>query len=619
MARKEKDLMNEPGALPPANGADAPFLWLVGRRSVVLAVLLLLAAALRVVYVVQVVGSPAADQHRWDQSDMAFFDQWAGQIAAGDLLSVDVGHPFHRWHARIADAYLEDRPVLRLWLGALSADGGSTDAAQRELWSGWYGKRRFHQAPLYPYLLAATRWIGGASPLWVWLWQAVLGCATVAMSVIIAWRLYGPVAGLAAGVMAVASGALVFADCLLLRASISCFGALALAWIAMSALRKDGWLRWLAVGVLTGLLVLLKPSFLVAWAGLTVGLVLVALVHPVKTLKGLAALTIGAIAVLAPAVVRNTAAGTDPLSLSSVGAITFVSSNAADVPPAQGYFTRSRFAPTIMGATDGQLVPAIRATVATHSDLPAYNRFLLLKAVRVWHWYEAPNNANYYLYRKQAPILRLLPVGFFVVGPLGLVGLALGLSSFRKAWPLYVVVVSVFVPLVVFYSLARFRLPLMAALLPFAALTLDRLAAWIRARRVALAVMTGVVLVALAFWVGRPLPPGQQLIRLADYGVAAEVGVLPRAREAAQIGDWQKAADIVGAFIDLEPPLLSMLGPDRPAGTAEEAAVAHLFGDLRLRQAALLAEAGDLDRALSVRQAGLQLHAVAAPTEAPSE
>ena len=60
--------------------------WLRTRRTAVLAAVIVLSAVLRIAYFVQLNDGPCLWQHRWDQSDMHFFNAWAEHIAAGDLL-----------------------------------------------------------------------------------------------------------------------------------------------------------------------------------------------------------------------------------------------------------------------------------------------------------------------------------------------------------------------------------------------------------------------------------------------------------------------------------------------------------------------------------------------------
>ena len=55
--------------------------FLAGRRGYVLAVIVGVSVLLRVVCFVQLNAGPCVWQHRWQQTDMSFFDAWAQQVA----------------------------------------------------------------------------------------------------------------------------------------------------------------------------------------------------------------------------------------------------------------------------------------------------------------------------------------------------------------------------------------------------------------------------------------------------------------------------------------------------------------------------------------------------------
>ncbi len=134
----------------PKDGAQRSFSlaaldrWLAPRERWILGGLLVLALLVRVVYFVDAGHSPAVGMHEWAESDMSFFDLWAGEIAAGDLLTNQSLHPDHSWHREAAVTYLGDHPEEATTL----APGGSPQEAGRALWNKWYGCKRFHQEPL---------------------------------------------------------------------------------------------------------------------------------------------------------------------------------------------------------------------------------------------------------------------------------------------------------------------------------------------------------------------------------------------------------------------------------------------------------------------------------------
>src|SRR6266849_6125017 len=82
---------------PPATSAVAAESWLAQHSGWLVFVLVAASIVTRAVYFVQLRASPAIELHRWDQTDMNYFDGWGGQIARGDWLSASIAVPMHEW------------------------------------------------------------------------------------------------------------------------------------------------------------------------------------------------------------------------------------------------------------------------------------------------------------------------------------------------------------------------------------------------------------------------------------------------------------------------------------------------------------------------------------------
>jgi hypothetical protein len=175
---------------------------------------------------------------------------------------------------------------------------------------------------------------------------------------------------------------------------------------------------------------------------------------------------------------------------------------------------------------------------------------------RTWHWFEIPNNDDFYYMRAQVPVLRWLPVTFWLIAPLALVGLVLAVTRIRVAWTLYLIVASVVAPLVLFYVLGRFRTALVAAALPFAAYAAVPICSWISepGRRVRGAAAAAAVVLLLAIATGRPLPPGVPLIRPDDWMIPYVLEYGDRITSAMEAGDSDKAIAAFTGLFAYEPP-----------------------------------------------------------------
>ena len=304
--------------------------WLRRHR---LAVILAIAAAsvcFRAAYFLQLSGGPCLWQHRWQQSDMSFFDAWARQIATGDWLTDRALHPAPRWALEIAERHFHDFPEEARELERLAAATPGERSPAALLWDRWYGGKQFHQEPLYPYLLAATYALLAPDVRLVFLWQMVLG---VLANVLIYWlarRSFGDTVGALAGAMAVLYAPLMYYELILLREAPLTFAALACVAAVSWALDGDRAARWIAAGAVIGATTLLKSTTLLFLLGVMAMLCWLRRRSPAQLARALGGLSLGAACLLAPTVARNLAVGCPALALSSVGPVGFIIANAED-------------------------------------------------------------------------------------------------------------------------------------------------------------------------------------------------------------------------------------------------------------------------------------------------
>jgi hypothetical protein len=263
-------------------------------------------------------------------------------------------------------------------------------------------------------------------------------------------------------------------------------------------------------------------------------------------------------------VARNVAVGAPPFSLAASGPLTFVASNDANVPPDVGFAIDASLLARFLGDTNGGWRAAIAVTLGSH-DVGSYVSMLWGKWDRSWHWFEIPNNENFYYLRMQAPVLRRLPVTFWLCAPLTLVGLVIGAKRIRDAWPLYLLAAVSMVPMIGFYVLGRFRVGLFAAAIPFAALALADILQSIRGRRRARAMRIATSALILAAWTGRPLASDAVQIRTADWILAYSVVYQDKVYGALDRKDWAgSGAAYVEFFERYEPTAAQILASHDP-------------------------------------------------------
>ncbi len=478
-----------------------------------LALVVAVAAGVRAAHHAVLQGGPLLYLHHWTESDMHYFQAWARGFAAGDLLSRESGRPAHSWHDNFA------REVHQR--------SGSTEPygpeVRRRLWDRWLGGSRFYQDPLYPYALAASFRLFGDSVLPVFLAQALLGIGCAALAWLLARMLFDAPSALASGLLAALFGPLLLHELLLLRESAITFTGLAMLAAGAAALSRQEHRRWpLVTGILAGILVLLKSSALVIFAAFIMLLLHRLRSRPREAVLRAALCLAGFALSLSPLVARNVAVGVPPFAFAASGPVTFINHNFAGYDPMSGD-TTSDLASGILHRSDGRFLPSALETIRTHESLGGWLRLVAGKLAAFWQAWEVPNNASYDYYRLSLGALAWILVGFPLVAPLAVVGIALaGFRSHAHALLLAHLGAGLLLT-AVFYHLSRFRVPIAVAMIPFAGFALAAGLEAMRARRwkpFAGGLATVVVVAAIVL---RPLPQDRPRIRVADYGVANEI------------------------------------------------------------------------------------------------
>lgn len=375
----------------------------------------------------------------------------------------------------------------------------------------WFGSQVFFQAPLYPYLLALVYALLGRSLDAVYLLQIAAAVAGV-------WALWragralgNEPAGLAAAALAAVYAPFLFYDVQLLKESpavtVTCF----LLW-ALAAR------RWLAAGVLLGVLALLRENALLllpfllplAWQrSSSIG----ADGRGFAQRGGL--LVLGLLLPLAPVALRNGLVGGDYLPTTSQGGVNFWIGNnpQADgtyrpIVPGKQIPALERQEPVRLAEQElgRRLTPAevsafwLRRGLAWATSHPwDFLRLQIRKLEMFWSWYEWPDAVDYYWTRTISPVLRLPLVEFGTLSLLAPIGLWLvwwrkRLGAFAPVW---LFALGWMLSTVVFFLFSRYRLPVVPALLLLAGVVLAELNdAWKERRR---GWQTGVVLSMAAF------------------------------------------------------------------------------------------------------------------------
>ena len=413
-------------------------------------------------------------------------------------------------------------------------------------------------------------------------------------------RYFGELAAAAAGALALACGPLMHYELLLLRDSTITFAGLAVVWLTGRAVGSRRWYWFGVVGVALGLATLLKSTFALLAVVIATGVLVEVRDRRRDLAVAACATTAGFLLALAPLAVRNMELGVSPVALAGSGALTFATSNDVQAP-ATGEFFVPKGLGELLAKTGPRLVPAVIETLRPHT-VSSLLALVWRKLDNVWHWYEIPNNANFYYLRRHARVLDWMPVTFFVLGPLSLVGLVIAAQRARAIWPLYSLVGCHLAALMTFFVLGRLRVPMLAALIPFAALALVYL---VNARR--RAVIAAVAVLALGLWTGRPLPPGEPLIGTTEWLTPFLAKYQFQVNDALQARDNAAATAAYLEFLRYEPDLSGDVRAGDVLVSGSDREVARTFGQIHAAFAGLLREAGRVEEAQrqSVKAASL--------------
>jgi 4-amino-4-deoxy-L-arabinose transferase-like glycosyltransferase len=531
--------------------------WLRLHRLYVFTLLLLTGGIIRSVYIYEIAKSPLLWQQRWTASDMCYFDSWAKQISDGDILSRSVTHPLNSWRVSVADAFLSRHPDEKRVLdprGLLT----HTDLL-RKLWDRWCPPLRFYQDPLYPYFLAAIYSLVGAHPLPVFIVQAVFGLSGVCLIYAIATRAFGETVGVLSALLMVWSPPLLVFDAVLLRENLVIFFGL----LVVFALQRPCNVTSCSVaGLVIGLSWTLKSHFMLMCIAAIIWISFTRKDGVRQRVRHLAVLAIGLVIGLSPMIVRNVVVGVPGMAPPTSGYFTFIGANSPDYP-GEGFYVSPNTCPELIDESRGNFLSAIGCTLRSHPDTWSIVRGVMTRLERSWHWREIPNNTNLYYYQLHSKTLSLMPVTFALIAPAAVVGMLLALPRWRAAWPLYALVFTNVTVLLLFFVMDRYRAPLTAALVPFAAFALVTLCQQLWARRWRNFFMSLATLLIVAVLVVRPDVRDRSTITLNYVSAPFEYFYLPKISKAVGRNDYGAAGIEYDKFLAVVPPFVNALSTGR--------------------------------------------------------
>jgi tetratricopeptide (TPR) repeat protein len=374
----------------------------------------------------------------------------------------------------------------------LDLDSRFYDLWAREIAAGdWIGTKVFFMGPLYPYFLAVLYKIAGPGLLSVKIVQGVLGGMTAGLTFLLGREIFGKVAGLIAGFMAALYVPFIFYDSSLLFPVLATFLNTAMLYFLYRGVLRGGEGNYLFAGLLAGLSATGNASVL-AFGPLAVLFILLhGKASARRRLRKAALFVIGVAVIVTPITVRNAVLGKDFVPLTSnAGLNLFIGNNerstGAYVKPLELDVYEDPEGEVIAEAALGrELKPSEvsaywrgRALEYMRANPGAFTSNLLRKAFYFWSVYEVPQIEHLPFEKRYSWLLRIPSPSFGMICPLGILGVVLALRKRKEAWLLLLFMLAYSSTIVVFFVVARYRLPMIPALMVFASYTVWW---WIRA------------------------------------------------------------------------------------------------------------------------------------------
>ncbi len=569
--------------------------WCREHRIWILSLIISVSVLLRIVYFFQLKETHLINEHIFNESDMSFFDYWAGAIAKGDILSRNIHQPEHTWMKWVADHYFNDHPDKLAFFKAKIGPDTLKNTPTKLLWEQWYGEKTFQQEPLYPYFVALNYTLFGHNVRWVFLLQMLLGVITNLLVYLVTRRYFGDLAAAIAGILIILFGPLLFFELVLLRSSLAVFFGILVVYLLGSAIRKNTFIWWIITGIGCGLALLVHAFFMLFILGTIVILLFNFRKDKKNGIRSAGGVIIGVILVLSPVMIRNAALGAPVISLSNTGTLSFVTMNNEQFKSFIGWNMSTKYLSDIMGSSNGKFFKSILPTLMTHPTIGSYLGQVWDKLHATFSWFEIPNNVNFYFYREYASVLSLTFISFLILSPLALIGIFLGIIKRINAWPIYLMILVFLFPMLAFMVLSRYRIIFAGVLVPFAALTIAELLGSWKGWKNWLIIIS---LVIVGYWTSKPGSERVSKLTKEDYSGMWSVHYGDTIKKALEQKQWHNIAGLLNDyFIRYEPDKIKNIKPFYHCNERSESDIFQFFSGMHESLAFIYQQAGDTNTA----------------------
>jgi tetratricopeptide (TPR) repeat protein len=365
--------------------------------------------------------------------------------------------------------------------------------AQNIAEGNWFGGKVFFRAPFYAYFLALVYKIFGHNYIIPRLIQHLIGSFSCILVYFLAKRIFNRKVAVVASLIAASYGMLLYFEDELLLDSFLVFFDLLLILFLLRAKNNPKFLNWFVCGIILGFSAITRPNilFFIPFVWLWIFLVFIHEKRLREILTFCMIFLIGSALMIFPITLRNYLVGKDFVLIASQGGINFLIGNNQNADGMSAVFYKEDwqyrdFEYMAEKEAGRSLKPSevsnfyYKKGVKFLVDEPEKGFKLWVKKFYVfWNKFEVSNNQDVYFFRRYSSLIRILPIGFWFIGPLGLVGMVLSMV-FRKELPgrrkdVFLPIIFVFsymITVVMFFVTARFRFPIIPFLIIFSAFAL---------------------------------------------------------------------------------------------------------------------------------------------------
>jgi tetratricopeptide (TPR) repeat protein len=365
--------------------------------------------------------------------------------------------------------------------------------AQNIAGGNWIGSKVFFRAPFYAYFLAIVYKIFGHNYIIPRVIQHLIGSFSCILVYFLAKRLFNRPVAIVASLLAATYGMLIYFEDELLLDSFLVFFDLLLILFLLRAKNTPKLLNWFVCGIILGFSAITRPNilFFIPFVWLWILLVFIRAKKIKEILTFCIMFLIGSALVIFPVTLRNYLVAKDFVLIASQGGINFLIGNNKNADGMSAVLYKEDwqyrdFEHMAEKETGRSLKPSevsnfyYKKGIQFFLDEPDKAFKLWVKKLYIfWNKFEVSNNQDTYFFRRYSSLIRILPIGFWFVGPLGLLGMVLSWlggkerANLRKSILLPILFVfSYMLTVVMFFVTDRFRLPVLPFLLIFSAFAL---------------------------------------------------------------------------------------------------------------------------------------------------